>query len=201
MTMWLITVKSTTHLVLENGIRRSSGYRARLRTRLGYDNTVGSRPSIKDVESAYIAGFLDGDGSLMLQLKKRADSNRGVRFMATICLYQDSRHAKPLSWIRTRLKCGYVSHRNDGMTELRINGFSRVREILEVLLPHLRFKKRQARSLIQACIMLEKQTLRTMTSKNTRKIVELLLLIQNENYMSKQRKTKEELHQILGLTP
>ena len=161
---------------------------------------MGSR-SNTDADLAYIAGFLDGDGSLMLQLKKRADSTKGIRFMATICLYQDSRHDAPLSWIRTRLKCGYVSKRNDGMTELRINGFSQVRGTVEMLLPYLRFKKKQAKLLIQACMVLEKQTLRTMKSKDIRKIVDLLLLIQNENYMSKKRKTKEELHQILGLTP
>ena len=162
---------------------------------------MGSRSSITDTELAYIAGFLDGDGSLMLQLKKRADSTKGVRFMATICLYQDTRHDAPLSWIRMRLKCGYVSKRNDGMTELRINGFSQVRETLEVLQPYFRFKKKQAKLLSQACTMLEQETLRTMTSKDMRKIVDLLLLIQNENYMSKRRKTKEELYQVLGLTP
>ncbi|MDP2655065.1 MAG: LAGLIDADG family homing endonuclease [bacterium] len=161
---------------------------------------MGSRSTI-EAELAYIAGFLDGDGSLMLQVKKRNDSTKGVRFMATICLYQDSRHDAPLSWIRTRLKCGYVSRRNDGMTELRINGFSQVRETVEALLPHLRFKKKQAKLLIQACKLLEVETLRTMKPKDMRNIVDLLLLIQNENYMSKRRKTKEELHQILGLTP
>ena len=40
---------------------------------------------------AYIAGFLDGDGSIMLQVKLRRDTVRAVRFMATICLYQDTR--------------------------------------------------------------------------------------------------------------
>ena len=163
---------------------------------------MGSRPSVrKDTEQAYIAGFLDGDGSLMLQLKKRADSTRGVRFMATICLYQDSRHDTPLSWIQKRLGCGYVSKRNDGMTELRVNGFSQVREILQTLLPYLRFKQKQAKLLIRACTMLEKQTLRSAKSKDIRTIVDLLVLIQNENYMSKTRKTKEELYQTLGLTP
>ncbi|MHB8710645.1 MAG: LAGLIDADG family homing endonuclease [Minisyncoccota bacterium] len=162
---------------------------------------MGSRSSVVDTELAYIAGFLDGDGSLMLQLKKRADSNRGVRFMATICFYQDTRHNAPLSWIRARLKCGYVSRRNDGMTELRINGFSQVRKTLEALQPYLRFKKKQAVLLIKACKLLELQTLRAMKSRDTRKIVDLLLLIQNENYMSKRRKTKEELYHILGLTP
>ena len=87
------------------------------------------------------------------------------------------------------------------MTELRINGFSQVRETLETLQPYLRFKKKQAKLLIQACKLLEQQTLRTMKPKDIREIVNLLLLIQNENYMSKRRKTKEELYQILGFTP
>ena len=137
----------------------------------------------------------------MLQLKKRSDSARGMRFMATICLYQDSRHGAPLAWMRRKLSCGYVSKRNDGMTELRINGFAQVREALELLLPFLRFKKKQARLLVQACTLLERETLRTMSPSTMRKLVGLLLLIQNENYMSKSRKTKEELYRILGLTP
>lgn len=87
------------------------------------------------------------------------------------------------------------------MTELRINGFSQVRETLEALQPYFQFKKKQAKLLIQACKLLERETLRTMQSKDIRKIVDLLVLIQNENYMSKRRKTKEELYQILGLTP
>ena len=62
-----------------------------------YGNTVGSR-SKSDI--AYIAGFLDGDGSNMLQVKKRKDTKRGFRFMATICLYQDTRHEKQLHWMR-----------------------------------------------------------------------------------------------------
>ena len=87
------------------------------------------------------------------------------------------------------------------MTELRIQGFSQVREVLEMLFPYLRFKKIQARALLKACNVLEKQTLRTMTSKDMRLIVDLILLIQSENYMSKGRKTKEDLLQLLGLTP
>ena len=121
--------------------------------------------------------------------------------MATICLYQDSRHEAPLLWMQKEVKCGYVSKRNDGMTELRIQGYSQVRETMETLLPYLRFKKIQARALLQACKMLEKNTMRTLTPKSMRTIVDLILLIQSENYMSKGRKTKDDLLQLLGLTP
>ena len=87
------------------------------------------------------------------------------------------------------------------MTEVRINGFSQVRGILEMLLPYIRFKRVQARALLKACLMLEKQTLRTLSQRDIRTIVDLILLIQQENYMSKGRRTKEDLYQLLGLTP
>ena len=87
------------------------------------------------------------------------------------------------------------------MTELRINGFSQVRESLETLLPYLRFKHQQARMLIKTCKKLEQKTIRSMSKRELRTIVTLLLQIQNENYASKRRRASEDLHKILGLTP
>ena len=106
---------------------------------------------------AYIAGFLDGDGSLMLQLKSRAKENLPHRLMFTICFYQDSRHEKPLSWIRKRLGIGYLTRRNDGITELRINGYVRVRDVMRALLPYLKFKREQAKAMHQASTLLCKR--------------------------------------------
>ena len=109
---------------------------------------MGSR---LEVERAYIAGFLDGDGSIMLQLKKRSDTKFGFRFMATICLYQDSRHEAPLIWIQSIFGAGYVFRRNDSITELRINGFSTVYRILSELEPYVQFKKIQLSMMLRAC--------------------------------------------------
>ena len=96
------------------------------------------------INLAYIAGFLDGDGSLMLQIKKRKDGRLKRRFMCTVCFYQDSRHEKSLYWIKKVLGIGYISKRNDGMTELRINGFKQVKNILQKLRPFIKFKKRSS---------------------------------------------------------
>jgi len=159
---------------------------------------VGSRSKIK---LAYIAGFLDGDGSLMLQLKKRSDSKRAIRFMTTICFYQDTRHEKTLYWIQEVLGIGYISNRNDGMTELRINGYKQVRNILTNLLPYIQFKKLQASALLQACEILSSTKFKTLTKKQLLKLVELILVIQSENYVTKKKKTRDELFKILGLTP
>ena len=160
---------------------------------------MGSR---SNVHLAYIAGFLDGDGSLMLQIKKRKDGNKSkFRFMSTICFYQDTRHEKALYWIREVLGIGYISKRNDGMTELRINGYKQTRDIIKSLLPYIKFKKIQANALMQACEILLKTELKLLNKIQLIKIVDLIFVIQSENYVTKKKKTKYELCRMIGLTP
>ncbi|MBI4086851.1 LAGLIDADG family homing endonuclease [Candidatus Kaiserbacteria bacterium] len=159
---------------------------------------MGSRLNLN---KAYIAGFLDGDGSLMLQVKVRDDTKRGARFMATICLYQDTRHEEPLHWIRKMLKIGYISRRSDGMSELRINGFEQVRKILTDLKPYIRFKAKQTSMLIKACRMLESRRMSELSDIELRALVTLVFAIKQENYKSKSSLTEDVLHKRLGLTP
>ena len=160
-------------------------------------NTVGSRLS---VEKAYIAGFLDGDGSIILQLKKRSDTKRGYRFMATICFYQDTRHDKTLYWIQKVLGIGYISKRKDHITELRINGFDRIEKILLDLKPFIRFKAVQAKAMLNACRILRKD-INMLSKKELLMLVDVVLTIQSENYVTNRKKSKEELLDALGLSP
>ena len=158
---------------------------------------MGSR---SQVDLAYIAGFLDGDGSLMIQLKRRSESRlKTRRVMLTICFYQDSRHERTLFWIRKVLSIGYISRRNDGMTELRINGHERVRDILLALLPFLKFKKKQARVIIKTATMLLGDDREAATAKE--KLVEYILIVQSENYATHAKRSRDELRTLLGLTP
>ena len=159
---------------------------------------MGSR---SNTDLAYIAGFLDGDGSIMLQVKKRADGKSKMRFMATICFYQDTRHEKGLFQIQKVLGIGYLSRRNDGMSELRINGFVTVKEILKNLMLYIRFKRVQAKALIESCMILSKTKFNMLNREQLAKLVDLILVIQNENYVTKKKRTRSELFQILGLTP
>lgn len=159
---------------------------------------MGSQSKISN--RAYIAGFLDGDGSLMIQIKKRSGSNnkRTTRFMLTICFYQDSRHEKPLFWIRDQLGIGYISRRNDHITELRINGYKQIEEILSSILPFIKFKKVQANAILKATKILSSKK---RTINDLRKLVDLILIVQSENYVTRNKRSKEELLEILGLTP
>lgn len=150
---------------------------------------------------AYIAGFLDGDGSLMLQVKKRKSGKLKRRVMCTICFYQDTRYEKTLYWIRKVLGIGYLSRRNDGMSELRINGYRQTKIILKNLLPYIRFKKKQAEAMYKAASLLNGRSINNLFRNELLKIVNYILKIQKYNYVTKKKKTKVELLKILDLTP
>ncbi|TSC94731.1 MAG: site-specific DNA endonuclease [Candidatus Berkelbacteria bacterium Athens1014_28] len=162
------------------------------------DNTVGSRSKN---DFAYIAGFLDGDGSLMLQIKRRKDTKQGFRVMSTICFYQKSAHKESLVWIKNILQSGYLSDRNDGITELRINGYKKVVEIIDKLSPFIRFKKIQANALHKASKLLSKKSFRHFSIEDKCLLMSAILAIQNNNYQSACKKSKKELIKILDLTP
>lgn len=163
------------------------------------DNTVGSRQEIKTQDLAYIAGFLDGDGSIMIQIKRRADAPRGWRIMATICFYQDTHHKKPLTWIRDTFGIGYISDRNDHMTELRINGYGEVKRILLLLAPYIRFKEKQVIYALNILMRLEKKRIATLAKEERLAIAADMIALRNENYQSHQRQhTDTSIKELLG---
>ena len=92
---------------------------------------------------AYIAGFLDGDGCIMLQLVFRHDYVFGFQIRASIVFYQNSRYKDFLFWLKEKLVDGYIRDRKDGMSEYTIVGVTPVSRVLKLLKPYLRLKKPQ----------------------------------------------------------
>lgn len=163
------------------------------------DNTVGSRQKPKIQDLAYIAGFLDGDGSIMVQVKRRADAPRGWRIMVTICLYQNSRHKAPLLWMRDVFGIGYISNRNDNITELRINGYSEVKRILLMLQPFIKFKRKQVVYALRILTSLEKKPITIIPKEERLAIADDIIALRGENYQSHQRRyTDASIKKLLG---
>ncbi|MFP4539496.1 MAG: LAGLIDADG family homing endonuclease [Candidatus Paceibacterota bacterium] len=163
---------------------------------------MGRQTKVESTDLAYIAGFLDGDGSIMIQLKKRSDTSLGKRMMFTICFYQDTRHEKPLFWMKKIFGIGYISRRSDGITELRINGYERVQKILEELYPYIRFKKKQVKHIFVALEILRQKKISQLTLAEKKKISSSLISARKETYQSGQKKIeklKTDLKEILQL--
>jgi hypothetical protein len=95
---------------------------------------------MREETKAYIAGFLDGDGSIMFQLIERKDYIYGYQIRASVCFYQDSNHKEGLRWLREKIGYGYIRDRNDGVSDYTIVGYDKVEEVLKMVKPYVVFK-------------------------------------------------------------
>lgn len=100
-------------------------------------------------EKAYIAGFLDGDGSIIAQLVHRKDYRLGYQIRVSIVFYQKTTHQEFLLWLKKQLDFGYIRARRDGMTEYTIVGLREVERVLILLYPFLHLKKELAREVLK----------------------------------------------------
>ncbi len=146
-------------------------------------NTVGR---LSKVNLAYIAGFLDGDGSIMLQLHRREAGKEVFRVKTVVCFYQDSRHHQDVEWIKQILDCGYIYKRNDHISELRIEGFEKVLQTLQALQPYLRFKRKQAKLMLNLIPQLQHGLSKSEVVAGIEKMREY-------NYISHNRNTLEDV--------
>jgi uncharacterized protein YjiS (DUF1127 family) len=96
-----------------------------------------------DTIRAYIAGFLDGDGSIILQLKPRRDYRYGFQIRATISFYQKRRGRWVLEWLQTHIGRGRIRERPDGIAQYDVEGIEPVRWLLEQVQPYVVAKREQ----------------------------------------------------------
>jgi hypothetical protein len=90
---------------------------------------------------AYIAGFLDGDGSIFFQLVRRKNYCFGYQIRTSIAFYQKTENERILLWLREQFLCGYIRRRKTGISDYTIVEPKEVRRVLELLQPYVRLKK------------------------------------------------------------
>ena len=147
-------------------------------------------------EKAYIAGFLDGDGSIMAQLVFRKDYKLGYQIRVSIVFYQKSNNQSILLWLKEQLSYGYLRNRNDGMTEYTIVGLREVKYILTLLYPFLRLKKNLAKEVL---VLIERHpSSRKMTASKLINLSKLVDKTARFNYSKKRTITSEVVISFLG---
>lgn len=139
--------------------------------------------SLLKEEKAYIAGFLDGDGSIMAQLVHRKDYRLGYQIRVSIVFYQKTNHQDFLLELKEQLGYGYVRMRNDGMSEYTIVGLREVEFVLKLLYPFLRLKKALARDVLDLIKLHPSQ--RKMTVQQLVSLSELVDKTATFNYSKK----------------
>ena len=113
-----------------------------------YMKTTPWEVNAKNVSDQYIAGFLDGDGSIGVHIEKLSDRRRfPYRVKLKVNFSQHVRHKNMLYVLQKALgDIGSVRDiRTHNLSELVIQKRSDIKITIERLLPHLILKQRQAR--------------------------------------------------------
>ena len=111
-----------------------------------------------DVSTAsYIAGFLDGDGSIHFQLVKQKEYRFGFCIRATVSLSQSTSARQGLEQIQTLLGGGgYIRDRGTGMSDLVITSRPLLLRILQEVEPYVILKQAHVRRALAILPQLER---------------------------------------------
>ncbi len=142
---------------------------------------------------AYIAGFLDGDGSIFFQLVKRKGYVYGYQIRSSVAFYQKTENKQILEWLKSTLMVGYIRHRKTGMSDYTIVEPYEVKRILKLLQPYVRLKGEQVRLSFEILERLQ----RVDSADDFLRVCCLVDRFKELNYSKKRIITSKEVEQFL----
>ncbi len=135
-------------------------------------------------KNIYLAGFLDGDGSIYVRAKPSKEYKYGFQIAPYIVFFQ-SEKAKGDFWrIFRNLKLGYLRTRNDGIVEYIIGREENIKKFLAMVKPFLTLKRKQAELMEK---ILEQKS-RVKTRKDFIKLIGLVEEFRAFNYSKKRKR-------------
>ena len=104
---------------------------------------------MKAIESAYLAGFLDGDGSIHFQLVRQKEYKFGFYIRASLSLTQSTPDRHGLERLQVLIGGGYLRDRGTGMSDLVVTSRPLLIEVLTAVAPFVVFKRRQVQRALE----------------------------------------------------
>jgi hypothetical protein len=107
--------------------------------------------------ASYVAGFLDGDGSIHFQLVRQREYRFGFYIRASVSFSQSTSARQGLEQIQSPLGGGgYMRDRGTGMSDLVITSRPILLRILVDVEPHVIFKKEHVRRALELLPQLDR---------------------------------------------
>ena len=139
---------------------------------------------LNQAKRAYLAGLLDGAGSIYVRLKPNPSYRYGFQVAPYIVLFQSQKEQKKFEKLCSLINLGYMRVRKDGILEYTIGKVDSLRKFLQIVKPFLILKKEQADLMLK---ILDKREI----VKNKQDFIKLANLIdrfRNLNYSKKRKK-------------
>ena len=140
--------------------------------------------SLSSAQKAYIAGFLDGDGSIYVRLKPNTDYKYGFQVAPYIVLFQSHKELKKFKKICSLINLGYIRKRNDGIVEYIIGREGAIRIFLKMVQPYLIMKKEQSTLMLEILDMKKK----IKNNKDFRALMKNIDRFRELNYSKKRKR-------------
>jgi hypothetical protein len=99
---------------------------------------------VKASDASYLAGFLDGDGSIHFQLVRQREYRFGFYIRASLSLSQSTSARHGLEHLQ-RVIGGYLRDRGTGMSDLVVTSRPLLIETLRAVEPYVVFKQEHVR--------------------------------------------------------
>ena len=143
---------------------------------------------------AYIAGLLDGDGSIFFQIVPRQDYKQKFQIRSSIAFYQKTEFAQILEWLKSIFGTGYIRHRKTGISDYKIVELKEVKRTLQLLQPYVRLKKNQINLGLEIINRLENKK----SKEDFLEICKLVDKFKELNYSKKRKITHEIVSKSLS---
>jgi len=140
--------------------------------------------SISSIQKSYVAGFLDGDGSIYARAKPNLTYKYGFQIALYIVLFQSNKDHANFEKICDLIGCGKLRERKDGILEYTINKIDDIKEFLKNISPYLILKKEQAELMLEIIELKAKRE----TKEDFKNLLELIDRYREINYSKKRKK-------------
>ena len=111
---------------------------------------------MRALDASYVAGFLDGDGSIHFQLVKQQEYRFGFYIRASTSFSQSTSARSGLETIHDLIGGGYLRDRGTGMSDLVITSRPLLLDLLFAVQPYVIFKKEHVRRALELLPRLER---------------------------------------------
>ena len=139
---------------------------------------------LESTTHAYMAGFFDGDGTIVATVEPSAECRFEYRTRVVLKCAQHEDHRDICEFFAQVFACGSVVRSQRSVVEFTVKSTVNVKRVLIILLPYLRIKRKQA--------ALALKLLELVGEKNRvqfQRAVRLVREIQSLNYSGRSRRT------------